>query len=169
MPVDTHLAIKVWNRYTFCRDNGHSNFILKADKCDSFVRGDQWDQKDLDRLRAARRPALTINKTLPTIVNVLGEQIRNRNEISYRPRSGASAATADALTKLFKQISDNNHLDWLRSEMFADGVITSRGFLDVRIDFNDNMQGEVRLELVNPKNVIVDPDAEAYDPDTCAC
>ena len=26
------------------------------------------------------------------------------------------------------QISDNNQLDWKRSDMFADGVIGSRGF-----------------------------------------
>ena len=109
---------------------------------------------------------LTINKILSTVSNVLGEQINNRAEISFRPRSGAPAETAEVLTKVFKQISDNNQLDWKRSEMFTDGVIGSRGFMDVRLGYGDNTQGEVRIENLNPKNVLIDSDADEYDPDS---
>lgn len=168
MPVNTELATKIWTRYAWCRDNGHHRFIQKADKCDRFFQGEQWDEADKAMLAAVRRPALTINKIMSTISNVLGEQIANRTEIAFRPRSGAPAETAEALTKVFKQISDNNKLDWLRSDMFADGIITSRGFLDVRIDHGDSMMGEVRISKLNPKNVIIDPDGEDYDPDTWA-
>ena len=166
MPIDTHFAMKIWNRYAWCRDNGHADFVEKADICERFFAGDQWDNTEKAVLRMQRRPALTINKILSTMANVMGEQIYNRSEISFRPRSDASAETADALNKVFKQISDNNHLDWLRSDMFADGCITSRGFLDVRVNFDDSMQGEVKIINLNPKNVIVDPDAEEYDPDS---
>lgn len=166
--VDSDLASKTWTRYAWCRDNGHNKFVLKADKCDRFIRGgeEQWDKADLDDLRKRRVPAVTINKMLPTIANVMGEQIKNRTEISYRPMGKSKAGTADILTKVFKQISQNNQLDWKRSEMFADGVIRSRGFLDVRVDFNDQAQGEVRIDKLNSKNVVIDCDAEDYDPDT---
>lgn len=166
MPIDTELATKVWYRYAWCRDNGHSQFVEKADKCEAFFRGEQWSKADKARLQMARRPALTINKIISTMANVMGEQIYNRSEISFRPRSGAPDKTAEILTKVFKQISDNNQLDWKRSDMFADGIITSRGFLDVRIAFNDSLQGEVVIDNLNPKNVICDPDGEDYDPDT---
>ena len=168
MPVNTELATKIWTRYAWARDNGHQNFIEKADKCDRFFQGDQWSREDKDKLAAVRRPALTINKILSTISNVLGEQIANRAEISFRPRSGSPSETAEALTKVFKQISDNNKLDWLRSDMFADGVITSRGYVDIRLGYKDSLQGEVEITKLNPKNVVVDPDAEDYDPDTWA-
>jgi len=166
MPIDTKIAMKQWTRYAWCRDNGHAQYVQKADKCDAFFRGDQWDKNDKAKLDLARRPALTINKILSTVSNVMGEQIYNRAETAFRPRSGAPAETAEVLTKVFKQISDNNQLDWKRSDMFADGIITSRGYLDVRIDYNDSMGGEVRIEGLNPKNVIPDPDAEDMDPDT---
>ncbi len=166
MPIDTALATKQWTRYAWCRDNGHAQFVQKAEKCDAFFRGDQWDKADKARLENQRRPALTINKILSTISNVLGEQIYNRAETSFRPRSGSPSEVADILTKVFKQISDNNQLDWKRSDMFADGAITSRGFLDVRIGYSDSMQGEVVIENLNPKNVIIDPDGEEYDPDS---
>ena len=166
MPVNTELASKIWDRYAWCRDNGHEDFVKKATKCDRFFLGDQWDPAIKAELAAVNRPAMTINKIMSTVSNVMGEQINNRAEISFRPQSGAPAETAEALTKVFKQISDNNKLDWLRSDMFADGIITSRGFLDARIDHNDHMQGEVRVTKLNPKNVVIDPDGEDYDPDT---
>ena len=166
MPIDSKLANHVWKRYSWCRDNGHNRYIAKADLCERHFAGDQWDITDKAQLTLVRRPALTINKILGTVGNVLGEQIGNRSEISFRPRNGSHQATADVLNKVFKQISDSNQLDWKRSDMFADGIITSRGYLDIRLDYNDQMQGEVRYENVNPKNVIVDPDGDQYDPDT---
>ena len=166
MPLNTALCMKTWNRYQWARDNGHQKFVEKADKCERIFAGDQWDPSDVARLKLARRPALTINKIISTVGNVMGEQIFNRSETSFRPRAGSPDEVAEALTKVYKQISDNNQLDWKRSDMFADGIITSRGFLDVRLGFKDSMQGEVLIENLNPKNVIIDPDGEEYDPDS---
>ncbi len=166
MTIDTDLAMKQWVRYAWARDNGHAQYVQKAEKCEAFFRGDQWDRADKARLEAVRRPALTINKIISTVSNVMGEQIFDRSETSFRPRNGSPAKTAEVLDKVYKQISDNNQLDWKRSDMFADGIITGRGFLDVRIDHRDSMQGEVCIENLNPKNVIIDPDGEEYDPDT---
>lgn len=165
MPVNDALASEQWTRFQYCRDRGHLEFINKADKCEKFFAGDQWLQADLNALQLQRRPALTINKIISTLGTLFGEQIYNRSETIFRPASGATAETAEALTKVFKQISQNNQLPWARSELFADGVIRSRGFVDIRLDFTDSMQGEVRIENLNSKNVVIDPDAEEYDPD----
>ena len=166
MPLDTGKANDIWLRYQYIRDNGHLDYVHKARRCEDFFMGLQWDANDLALLKQYKRPALTINKILSTISNVMGEQIYNRTETVFRPRNeSAIQATAEALTKTYMQIGDANQLPWLNSDMFADGIITSRGFLDARIDFSDNLQGEVRIELLNPKNVLVDPDAEEYDPD----
>ena len=166
MPIDTELSLQVWTRYQYARDNGHNEFVEKAETCEKYFRGLQWLSTDLARLASQRRPALTINKILSTLSNVMGEQIFNRTDTGFQPSAGASPETAEALTKVFRQISDSNQLDWKRSDMFCDGVITSRGFLDARLEFNDSMMGEVRIENVNPKNVLIDPDAEDYDPDS---
>jgi hypothetical protein len=166
MPLNSTKATKIWVRYAFCRDNGHQKYVDKADKCERFFAGDQWDAADVAKLTLARRPALTINKIISTVSNVMGEQIFNRSETSFRPRAGSPAEVAEALTKVYKQISDNNQLDWKRSDMFADGIIGSRGFLDARIGYKDSMTGEVVIENLNAKNVIIDPDGEEYDPDT---
>ena len=166
MPVDTALCSKVWNRYAWARDNGHTKFVEKADICERFFAGDQWNATDKARLTAQRRPALTINKIISTLGNVFGEQIYNRAEINFRPRNGAPATTAEALTKVVKYVSDQNQLDWKRSDLFADGCIRSRGFLDMRMTFNESMQGDIVIDNINSKNVVIDPDGEQYDPDT---
>jgi hypothetical protein len=166
MPIDASLCSKTWVRYAYCRDNGHQAYVEKANLCDKFFVGDQWTAADRAALKLQRRPVLTINKILSTMANVMGEQIYQRTEIGFRPKSGSPPEVAEALTKVFKQISDNTQLDWKRSDMFADGIITSRGFLDVRIAFGDSLQGEVEINHLNPKNVMIDPDGEEYDPDT---
>lgn len=166
MPVNTALASDMWNRYAWLRDNGHLTYIKKATLCEDFFTGLQWDPSDLALLKTYRRPALTINKIISTIANVLGEQIYNRTDISFKPRNeGASSDIADALTKVFMQIGDNNQLPWVRSDVFCDGIVGSRGFFDVRLDFTDSLRGEVRIEQLNPKNVLIDADADEYDPD----
>lgn len=158
---------RTWQRYNYLRDNGHSSFVEKASRCEDFFEGRQWDPADLANLRASRRPAVTVNKIISTLSNVMGEQIFNRTDISFKPRNeGATSEVADALTKVFMQISDNNELPWVRSDVFADGIISSRGFYDVRLDFTDSVHGEVRITQLNPKNVLIDSDAEGYDPDT---
>jgi hypothetical protein len=166
MPIDTHLTSQQWYRYAWIRDQGHTQYCEKHDKCEKFFAGDQWSKADKAALNAIRRPALTINKIISTMSTVMGEQIYNRSEISFRARNGANPKTADVLTKVFKYISDRNQLDWKRSDMFADGIIGSRGYLDVRMSFNESLEGDVVIENVNPKNVLVDPDADQYDPDT---
>ena len=166
MPVNNELSDEQWRRFQYCRDNGHTDFVAKADKCDNFLLGNQWLQADKDALALQNRPAMTINKILPTISTLLGEQIQNRTEVLFRPTAGAPSDTADALTKVWMQISQNNQLPWVRSEVFTDGVVRSRGFYDVRLDFTDNMQGEVRITQENSKNVVIDPDAHEYDPDS---
>lgn len=149
-----------------CRDRGHLDFINKADRCEKFFKGEQWNQVDLDALQLQRRPALTLNKIISTLGTLFGEQIYNRNETLFRPASGAIETTAETLCKIWKQFSQNNQLPWVRSEMFADGVIRSRGFVDMRLDFTDAMTGEIKITNLNSKNVVIDPDAEEYDPDS---
>ena len=166
MPINNELASEQWLRYQYCRDNGHLDFINKADKCDNFFVGNQWSEQDRAALAEAGRPALTINKIISTIGTILGEQIYNRTEVLFRPSAGAPPEVAEALSKVWMQISQNNQLPWVRSDVFCDGIIRGRGFYDVRLSFDDAMMGEVKISMLNSKNVVIDPDAEEYDPDT---
>lgn len=45
----------------------------------------------------------------------------------FRPKAGAAAETAEALCKVWMEISQQNQLPWLRSDVFCDGIIRSVG------------------------------------------
>jgi len=160
------LAKSQWDAYTRARDNGHTDYIDIAKQCDAYYRGEQWDAADVAALDDQGRPALTINTILPTINTVIGEQSTRRADIRFKPRGSGMQETADVLTKVFLQISDNNKLDWVESQVFSDGLIQDRGWFDVRIDFSDHIQGEVRITAKDPLDILIDPDAKEYDPRT---
>ena len=164
---EDRLAHLQWDRYVRARDNGHIDYIDLAKKCDAYYQGEQWDATDVAELDAEGRPALTINTILPTVNTVLGEQSTRRADIQFKPRRGAKQQVASVLTKLYMQIADNNKLDWVEQQVFADGLIMDgRGYFDVRMDFSDHVEGEVRIKALDPLDVVLDPDAKDYDPKT---
>lgn len=162
----TELARAQWQRYVYLNDTHHRSFVEKAQRCDELYAGDNhWDHSIKSQLQSENRPALTINMIFATIQAMTGEQIVNRSETSYRPRAnGATDEVAAALTKVSRQIDDNNEYDYLKTDVFEDGVIMSRGFFDVRVEFDDHLQGEVAVTKEDPRNIIPDGDASSYDP-----
>ena len=161
------VSSKQWDRYVRARDNGHLEYVEMAKKCDAFYRGDQWDEADVAALDAEGRPALTINTVLPTVNTVLGEQSTRRADVQFKPRRGGDEAVAHTLTKLYMQIADNNKLDWVEQQVFSDGLILDgRGYFDVRIDFSDHVEGEIRITAKDPLDILIDPDAKESDPKT---
>jgi hypothetical protein len=165
MGRDVAKAEENWRRYVYLRENGHLDYVNKANKCDAFVLGDQWEKTDLAVLRSVRRPALTINQTLPTVAALMGEQINSRIDVAVKATKSGPEDVSDALEKLYKHENDRVSYPWIESEVFDDGIITSRGYFDIRLCFTKNMQGQLELTALNPRNVLPDCDAESYDPD----
>ena len=156
-----------WARYERARDNGHLDYVYMAQKCDEYYQGEQWDAEDQAALEAEGRPALTINTILPTVNTILGEQSTRRADIQFKPRRGGDEAVAQTLNKLYMQIADSNKLDWVEQQVFSDGLIMDgRGFFDVRMDFSDHVEGEIRITAKDPLDVLIDPDAKDADPKT---
>ena len=161
------LAEQNWNAYIRARDNGHTDWVKIARRCDAYYSGDQWEQNVVDQLDAELRPHLTINQSSATINAVLSEHVRTRQEISFAPRGrGATQEVADALAFVSKQVQYNNKSKWVEQDVVADGLIQDRGYFDIRIDFSDNIQGEIREVARDPLDVLLDPAAKDYDPST---
>lgn len=99
---------------------------------------------------------------------MVGHQSTMRADIAYKPKSkGSSEDVATILTAVVDQILDaNDYHDKVEPLVFQDGVIEDRGFIDVRMSFDDNFQGEVTLKSLDPRSVVIDPDARDYDPAT---
>lgn len=157
-----------WKAYQRGIDSGHNEYVEFAKKCDRFYRGggEQWDDEDRKKLEAEGRPVLENNMVLSTLNAVLGEHQNQRADIVFKPAKDATHDGASTLSKLMLQIQDANHFRWGEQTVFADGMIEERGYFDVRMDFKENIRGEVSIKTRNPRYVIPDPEAESYEPKT---
>lgn len=162
---DQMLADENMRSYMRAQEAGRSTFVTNADKYRRFARGDQWNPADIAKLEAAGRPAVTINLIKPTINAIKGEYSNRRADFEYKPRyDGATEEVARTLTKLAMAICDSNDYDFVESEVFDDAIHTGEGYFDIRMDFEDNILGEVRITSEDPAEVWVDPSARDYDP-----
>jgi len=152
------------DRYQFAKRQNHDKFIRHHDRCDDFFFSNQWEEADKNKLAAEGRPALTINRIKPIIRDATGEFLANRADIKFVPSAAGTPEVADALTKLYIHVSNEQDLPNKESILWLDGVISSRAYYDVRIGFDDNLMGEVQVNVPNPKSVIPDPDSDSADP-----
>ena len=164
---DTAVANEVWDRFKYVVQRGHREYTQQAQRCERMYlgAGRQWDADEAAALRAQKREPYEFNEILPSVNAAIGHQIRNRLSITLRPRGGkADQIQADLRSKVLMQIADSTHLHWKETEVFGDGLIQQRGYYDVRMAFDKNMQGDLRIDVVDPMDVIPDPDAKTYEP-----
>jgi hypothetical protein len=154
-----------WDRYTYARDNGHIDFLQKDYRCRNYFYGFQWNPATEAKLKGVGRPVLTINKVFSTLNTISGEQITSKADVSFKNTEAGNEETAAALDKLWIHIAKNNGLGFLEEEVFDSGAICSRGYFDLRPSFKTNLLGEVKIKYVKSRNVVLDPDADTYDPD----
>lgn len=170
-PSDKQKARENWARYEYGLNRGHADYIDQARQCEDFYLGGgcQWTVQDKQVLAASGRPALEFNQIKNKVNAAAGYQIGNRMDIGFRPRAGAAdAETASTLSKLAMQVADNVQLHFKESEVFRDGLIQQRGYFDVRMSYADTILGEIAVDVLDPLDVIPDPDANSYNPDDWA-
>lgn len=167
----TEAARENWHRYQYGKDRGHIEYTEQAAKCEGMYLGggEQWSREDKDILRTQGRPFYEFNEVKPSVNSAVGYQIQNRMDIAFKPRGEkGDLNTATILSKVAMQIADSCMLHWNETQMFADGLIEQRGYYDVRMNFDRNIKGDVSIAVLDPRDVVPDPDAKSYDPDKWA-
>lgn len=167
-PDRTKIARLNNERYNYVVQRGHTDYCEQARRLDDMYLGGgkQWLDADRQYLEENGRRPIEINEIFDAVNTALGHQIANRVDISYRPRGmGADDELATALSKVAMQLADNNGYQFVETDVFTDGIVQRRGYFEFRLDFDDNLRGEIRLDSLDPMDVIPDPDAKTYDPD----
>lgn len=157
-----------WNRYLYGKDRGHIEYTEQAARCEGMYLGggEQWSEADKLILSEQGRPAYEFNEILPSTNSAIGYQIHNRMDVAFKPRGEkGDLAVATILSKVVKQILDATQFHWVETQVFSDGLIEQRGYFDIRVNFDNNIKGEIEIHLDDPRDVIPDPDAKSYDPD----
>lgn len=138
----------------------------KAKQCVDFVEGKQWSESALKLLEEMDRPAITINKIRPLVRLVLGYFKGNKIEEKFLPGHDGTGTDeiAQALTMVARQIAEINHESYVSTEVFMDGMLTGRGYYDLRMDYTENRLGQVKVCSKDPFAIYPDPDGDSYDP-----
>lgn len=155
-----------WQRYVRARDMRHKEYVERAKRNDKMYLGDQWSERDREALEKAGRPALTMNLILGTINAAMGEMAKSQADVQFKPARGTNEQAAKDMNYVYQYVAQQNGLEHLELQVISDGLILDRGYYDVRIDFTDNLLGDIKVTAEDPLDVIPDPLAKDIDPAT---
>lgn len=139
-----------------------------ARKCVDFAEGSQWENEVIQAIESQGRKAFTFNEVGVLVRLVLGYQASTKTDIKILPnwQGYSNEEVAQILTMLLKQLSEVNQQSWVDAEVFKDGVLSGRGYYDLRLNFDDNELGELEITSSDPFSTILDPDGDRYNLDS---
>lgn len=161
----------VYERYDELVQRGHEDYCRHARRLEDFYLGGgrQWREEVRDEMEGEGRPVREVNQCLIAVNTAAGYQLANRVDIGYQPRGrGADETTAKCISRVMKQQLDNVGYRFCETDQFLDGLIQQRGYFDLRMNYDDNVHGELGLDVLDPLDVLPDADAKHYDPDRWA-
>jgi hypothetical protein len=164
MATEYDTARSQYDNYRFCYDNGHADWVAKAKVCFDFWASRQWSQKDKNRNDLAGRPSLTLNIIESLVRTMQGVQQALRNDVRYAATQDASAEDARVRDALWLHAQQENDYEFLESAMYVKGLIMGRAYVDVRVSYDESIQGNVKIRGRRSQDVVLDPSVDTYDP-----
>ena len=125
----------------------------------NFIAGKQWGEEDEAHLIAEKRPPITFNYSEKMVDAVVGAEVSNRQEASYRPRGVEDAALSEMMNNAAKWVRDECGAEDEESDAFRDMLICGMGWTQTRISYDEDQDGQIIIERLDPLEVRVDPAA----------
>jgi hypothetical protein len=137
-----------------------SQWRRDARKDFDFAAGEQWEESDKQLLREQLRPIITFNRVGPIIDAVAGSEINNRQEVRYIPRTVDDSGVNEMLSEAARWVRDQCDAEDEESDAFMDGVTCGMGWTETRMDYENDLDGEVVIDRIDPLEMWWDPDAK---------
>lgn len=152
------MSALVRKRFTDAR-NATQVWRQEAKEDYDFYAGEQWSDADKAQLKEQLRPVVSFNRIHPVVETVTGLEISNRQEIRFIPRQAGAAQVNEILTGAAAWIRDECNAEDEESEAFRDTAICGMGWTETRIEFEDDQDGQILIERVDPLEMYWDPAA----------
>lgn len=166
MATDTEIAHSTYDNYRFCYDNGHQQWLERAKMSFNFWNDEQWDPQVKAKLQREGRPALTFNLIKPLIRSMKGIQRALRNDVRFMPVADANAESARVRDAVWLHTQQQSNYDYLEGDLWQKGLIMDRAYVDLRLEYDESLQGWMCLRPRRSQDVVLDPTVDQYDPDT---
>lgn len=120
--------------------------LERANESLDFVNGKQWKDDEKSALKSENRACLTLNYTAMRLDTLVGFQRSQRTDIRYLAQGNGDQRTADMYNIVAKDLLTKSYFGYRESEVFRDAAGLGRGWFNVFVDFDDNIEGEVKIE-----------------------
>ena len=164
--TDEDKAHDIYQYFSYCRNNGHEQYLKKAELALAFFIGQQWTEEETSKMRETGRPALTINQFFRDMDSIIGEMISSTGDVRFTPVDPDGEDVSELLDKIYLSTAQQNYLTYIEPSAIFMGMLTGRGYYDVRMSFDDQMQGNVKITVPRPQNIVLSPDIDSRDPST---
>ena len=131
----------------------------EAKKCYDFVAGTQWTPEEGQVMEDQNRPVPTFNRVAPIVDAIVGHEATNRQATAYLPRQLGSTQVSEVLSAAAQWVRDECGADGEESDAFADAVITGEGWTETRVSYEEDLDGKIIIERIDPREMDIDPSA----------
>lgn len=131
----------------------------ESEEAYDFVAGHQWAADVITQMEEDNRVPVTFNRVAPTIDAVSGAEIMGRQQVIYEPRQIGASAQNEVLTKAADWVRDECDAEHEESEASRDCLITGIGWTETRMSYDEEPDGQIVIERVDPLEMRADPSA----------
>ena len=137
--------------------DARAEWALQARESQKFVGGDQWSDADKKKLTDERRPCITINRVLSTVLFLEGLQRTQRTEPTLLPFEADDARPTELMNALYKWTSVQCREPVVDDKVFRNKIVTGLGWWKAVLNYYDDVNPTPGWEAPNPLTVFPDP------------
>lgn len=141
------------------RGVGSEKWRKEARECYDMVAGGgaQWDSVGKAAMEEIEANPIELNGIDPMISAISGAEISNRQTVKYSPRQPGAAQVNEILTGAVDFQRDECDANDEESHAFRDALTCGLGVTETRMDYDENPQGDTRVDRCDPLEFAVDP------------
>lgn len=152
------MATKVWKAWRDSRDHLRKWREETIESYD-FAAGIQWTQEEIAKLTDQLRPVVTFNRTGVVLDSVSGYEINGRQDVTFIPRETEDTGPVQIETEALRYFRQQCDAEDEESDGFYDLIVCGLGTLEHRMDFDEDPEGMMKVERVDPLEMGWDPAA----------
>jgi hypothetical protein len=141
--------LKCWIKLDY-NSKGQVKWRKDAREDFDFEAGEQLSEDDKAILQDAKRPIVIFNRIGTTVDSVAGQEVGNRQEVQFLPRTQGTVKKNELLTSAAKWFRQQCDAEDEESDAFRDMVVCGMGWTETRLDYEDNPEGDPKVDRIDP-------------------